>query len=46
MMITSIRDFAAPGCTVTMATLEGEETEMTVPQLLPGAFTADHMDRT
>ena len=41
-----IAEFAAPGCTVTMATLDGEETEMTVPQLLPGAFTADHMDRT
>ena len=41
-----IAEFAAPGCTVTMATLDGEEAEMTVPQLLPGAFTADHMDRT
>ncbi|RVV98422.1 cytidine deaminase [Mesobaculum littorinae] len=39
-----LAEFAAPGARVTLATTSGKELVMTVPELLPGAFTADHMD--
>lgn len=41
-----IKEFAAPGVKVTMATLEGAELVMTVAELLPGAFDTIHMVRT
>ena len=40
-----LREFAAPDVRVTMATLDGKTLTMTMDQLLPGAFVADHMDR-
>ena len=40
-----LREFAGPEVTVTMATLDGARLTMTMDQLLPGAFGADHMDR-
>ena len=41
-----LAEFAADGATVTMATLEGTERTVTIPELLPGAFDQGHMDRT
>lgn len=40
-----LREFAGPEVKVTMVTLEGRSMTMTMDQLLPGAFTPDHMDR-
>lgn len=40
-----LREFAGPEVVVTMVTLEGRSLSMTMEQLLPGAFTPDHMDR-
>ncbi|WP_165354691.1 cytidine deaminase [Tropicimonas sp. IMCC6043] len=41
-----LREFAVDGdVKVTMATTDGAELVMTVAELLPGAFSADHMDR-
>jgi len=39
-----LADFAAPDVPVTMATISGIEKTLTVAQLLPGAFTPEHMD--
>ena len=39
-----IAEFAGPDVVVTMGTTEGATLEMTVAELLPGRFTADHMD--
>ena len=41
-----IAEFAGPDVVVTMGTTDGATLEMTVAELLPGRFTADHMDRT
>lgn len=41
-----IAEFAGPDVVVTMATTDGAVLEMTVSELLPGRFTAEHMDRT
>jgi cytidine deaminase, homotetrameric len=41
-----LAEFAAKGVKVTLATIEGGETTLTVGDLLPGAFGAGHMDRT
>jgi len=41
-----IAEFAGPDVVVTMATTDGATLQMTVADLLPGRFTADHMDRT
>ena len=38
-----IAEFAGPEVRVTLATTEGLEKVMTVAELLPGQFTADHM---
>jgi len=38
-----IAEFAGPEVRVTMATTGGAEKTMTVAELLPGAFTPDHM---
>ena len=38
-----LREFGAGGVEVTMATLEGAETVMTLDDLLPGVFEAFHM---
>lgn len=40
-----LREFAGPEVLVTMVTLDGASMSMTMEQLLPGAFTPDHMDR-
>jgi cytidine deaminase len=40
-----LREFAAPDVQVTMATLDGKTLTMTMDELLPGAFVAEHMDR-
>ena len=40
-----LKEFAAPDVRVTMATISGEELTMTVAELLPGAFGAEHMER-
>jgi cytidine deaminase len=40
-----IAEFAAPEVRVTMATLDGKTRSVTVAELLPGVFTAAHMDR-
>jgi len=40
-----IAEFAGPDVVVTMGTMEGKTLKMTVAELLPGRFTADHMDR-
>jgi cytidine deaminase len=37
-------EFSAPDVPVTMATISGIEKTLTVAQLLPGAFTPEHMD--
>ncbi|MCC5984674.1 MAG: cytidine deaminase [Rhodobacteraceae bacterium] len=39
-------EFAGPDVPVTMATTDGAERTMTLAELLPGAFTAEHMSRT
>lgn len=36
-------EFAAPETPITLATVAGEETHLTVGDLLPGAFATDHM---
>lgn len=41
-----IAEFAAPDVKVTLATTGGLEKVMTVAELLPGLFTARHMDRS
>ncbi len=41
-----IAEFAAGGVTVTLATTDGKRKSLTVAELLPGVFTAAHMDRT
>ncbi len=38
-----LREFGKAGVRVTMANLRGEETVMTLAELLPGAFEQDHM---
>jgi cytidine deaminase len=40
-----LKEFAAPEVKVIMATLDGASLTMTVADLLPGAFSASHMDR-
>ncbi|MDO8882052.1 MAG: cytidine deaminase [Pseudotabrizicola sp.] len=40
-----IAEFAAPGVKVTLCTTDGKERSLTVGDLLPGVFTAAHMDR-
>lgn len=39
-----IAEFADPGVVVTLATTDGNSKSMTVADLLPGVFTAAHMD--
>jgi cytidine deaminase len=39
-----LREFGAGHVEVTMATLSGQEQVMTLEELLPGVFTADHME--
>lgn len=39
-----LAEFSAPDVPVTMATISGIEKTLTVAQLLPGAFTPEHMD--
>jgi cytidine deaminase len=41
-----IAEFAGQGVQVRLCTLDGKEKVMTVAELLPGLFTAAHMDRT
>lgn len=41
-----IAEFAAPEVKVTLATTDGLQKVMTVAELLPGLFTAAHMDRS
>lgn len=41
-----IAEFAGPDVVVTMATMDGATLQMTVADLLPGRFTADHMGNT
>jgi cytidine deaminase len=41
-----IAEFAAQSVTVTLCTTDGARRSMTVADLLPGVFTAAHMDRT
>lgn len=41
-----LKEFAVDGdVKVTMATMDGAELVMTVAELLPGAFTAEHMEK-
>ena len=40
-----LAEFARSDVVVTLATLDGAEQSVTVADLLPGAFSADHMDR-
>lgn len=40
-----LREFAGPEVLVTMVTLDGKSLSMTMEQLLPGAFSTEHMDR-
>lgn len=40
-----IAEFAAQDVRVTLCTTDGKERVMTVAELLPGVFTAAHMDR-
>lgn len=39
-----LAEFAGPDVVVTMATVDGQTLSMTVAELLPGRFGADHMD--
>jgi len=41
-----IAEFAGPEMRITLANLGGARLEMTVAELLPGAFGAGHMDKT
>ncbi len=41
-----LAEFAKSGVTVTLATLDGTEHVTKVAELLPGAFSASHMERT
>jgi cytidine deaminase len=41
-----LAEFAGPDVVVTMATTGGAVLNMTVRDLLPGAFNPSHMDRT
>ncbi len=41
-----LAEFAAPDVKVTLCTTDGTQKVMTVAELLPGLFTAAHMDRT
>lgn len=41
-----LHEFAGPSVPVTMATTDGKSLTMTMEQLLPGAFTTEHMSRT
>jgi len=41
-----LAEFAGPDVVVTMGTLSGKTLQMTVAELLPGRFTADHMANT
>ena len=41
-----IAEFAAQDVRVTLCTTDGKQKTMTVAELLPGVFTAAHMDRT
>jgi len=41
-----IAEFADPSVTVTLCTTDGRTRAMTVADLLPGVFTAAHMERT
>lgn len=41
-----LAEFAGADVVVTMATTDGATLQMTVAELLPGRFTADHMGRT
>ena len=41
-----IAEFAGPDVVVTMGTTEGAVLKMTVAELLPGRFSADHMERS
>ncbi|MFD1344291.1 cytidine deaminase [Litorisediminicola beolgyonensis] len=41
-----IAEFAARDARITMATVDGAERSVTLAELLPGAFGADHMERT
>lgn len=40
-----IAEFAAPDVRVTLCTTDGKTRSLTVAQLLPGVFTAAHMDK-
>jgi cytidine deaminase len=40
-----IAEFAAPGVQVTLCTTDGKARTVSVADLLPGVFTAAHMDR-
>lgn len=41
-----LREFAGPDVPVTMMTTDGQALTMTVAELLPGAFSPEHMSRT
>ncbi|SIS65680.1 cytidine deaminase [Roseivivax lentus] len=41
-----IAEFAGPDVPVILATLDGNETRTRVGDLLPGAFSTDHMDKS
>ena len=41
-----LAEFAAPGVKVTLAGLAGQSTQMRLGDLLPGAFTAGHLENT
>ena len=41
-----LAEFAAPDARVTLATISGSVTTMTVAELLPGAFARSHMERS
>ena len=41
-----IAEFAAQDVVVTLCTMDGKSKQMTVAALLPGVFTAAHMDRS
>lgn len=39
-----LAEFGASDVVVTMATVDGNRADLTIGQLLPGAFSSDHMD--
>lgn len=41
-----LAEFGAPDTKVTLCTTDGQQFVTTIAALLPGAFTADHMDKT